>query len=126
MKKLGIALGMIAVLVTMAFAGIAQARNGADDPAGDDSAVQLTQGGQGADDPAGDDRGTAGQGADDPAGDDRGTDTAAPRKAATAKSKRCARARTKAHRTGKRADRIRAAKACHRHGHGADDPAGHR
>ena len=68
-----IALSAIAAAMAFGGSGIAQAKHGADDPAGHvrhaQGADDAVKGKHGADDPAGDAR--RGRGADDPAGDNR-------------------------------------------------------
>jgi hypothetical protein len=111
MRKITITLGLIAALFALSVAGVAQARNGADDG----TATELRHG---ADDPVGDDRGSGGHGADDAIGSHR-TSRSAKR------NRSCKRARSRRARHARRGadDRRGGTRRCRRAHH---HPAGHR
>ncbi len=124
MTRITIRLAVFAALLTLAVAGVAQARNGADDPATDDrgGATELRQG---ADDPATDDRSGATElrsGADDAAGDDNVARTPVRPKS---KRRSCHSLRVRARHTHRAEDRRRA-RRCTLRGRSAHHPAGHR
>jgi hypothetical protein len=109
MKTITIKLGLLAAILAVALAGAAQARHGADDPAGHDR---------------GDDRVVV---SDEPATHDVGDDKGG-RRARNGHCRAAARHRAAGRRAKARAAQRRCARhrERHRHGHGADDPAGHR
>lgn len=123
MRKITIMLGLLAALMTVALAGVADARQGADDPVTHD--VGDDRGGLADDDPAthdvGDDNGSGGQGADDPVGHVRHSGDDDGRR------KRCRNSHSRA-RHARRGDDDggRRGRSCRRHGRGSHHGPNHR